>query len=143
MMTVLSPRVRRRRRRLKVAVALALLAAPVAGGAWAGARTPDRYVVMVVDSRTGAVVSRGGIDDIRVNGETVMRSAADGLAKAIDIVASGGKLASLAPVPRKPAELAGAPRARGDRLEIRLEDAWAMPDAAAPLPEALVTEEVS
>lgn len=145
MMTLTPPAVRRRRRRRRILTALAVSVAALGGGAWAAAGGPPRYVLVVMDTRTGEVVSRGTAGDLRLPSglrpdweaaaDGVVRAAAGSLADLFADIAEGRE-PKVAPAveARAPILAGGPPSPDGDELRIEIVDAWAQPGAASRVP---------
>lgn len=163
MMTIQPPKVARRRRRRRVAVAgLVAIGLVLTGGAWA--RAQGRYVLLVVDSRTGEVVTRADPDvlklpaapklDWKAISDRLLRAAAGGLARRLQAYADE----EVPPAPPRPAavtpakaapviarvELAGGPPVlaggppRPDApagLKIIVTDSWAQPSGVLSAPD--------
>lgn len=161
MMTIHPPKVARRRRRRRVATAaLVAIGLVLTGGAWAQAQ--GRYVLLLVDSRTGEVAARADPEDLKLPAgpridwkamtDRLLRAAAGGLAKQLQAYADeeAPPLPPPAPEPAKsapviaPAVLAGGPPilAGGPPstdepagLKIIVTDSWAQPNGILSAPD--------
>lgn len=125
MMAIQDPGTRRHRRfGLASLMGLGLL---LAGGGWAAAGARTDYVLLVVDARSGEVVSRTAPGELRLGeaADRILRAAAGSLADRLAAYARGTTA-----TPR-PSAAPVAPPSTG--LRIELVDAWAMPDAPPPL----------
>jgi hypothetical protein len=148
MMTLTPPAARRRRRRRRAALVLAVAIAALGGGAWAASGSPARYVLVVMDARTGEIVSRGVADDLRLPSgvrpdwgtaaDGVVRAAAGSLADLFAGIAEARSRESVPPAgPAKAPVLAGGlPTTTGEGLKIEIVDAWAQPGVMPAIGDA-------